>query len=93
MSNIAANGAVMSGQGSFLDINTRISMFPLEIMLYHTRSCVESRFCQTGIFRREPYSTEGGERALFALRLSVFGCFAWSKVSSADLHVVENTLD
>jgi hypothetical protein len=29
--------------------------------------------------------------ALSALRLSVLGCFAWSRVSSADLHVVENT--
>jgi len=31
--------------------------------------------------------------ALSALRLSVLGGFAWSMVSSADLHVVENTFD
>ena len=32
-------------------------------------------------------------RALSALCLPDYYCFAWSKVSSADLHVVENTFD
>jgi hypothetical protein len=39
----------------------------------------------------KPTTLSPRTRALSALRLSGLGCFAWSKVSSADLHVVENT--
>jgi hypothetical protein len=41
----------------------------------------------------KPTAQRQGKRALSALRLPVLGCFARSKVSSADLHVVENTFD
>ena len=33
------------------------------------------------------------KRAPSALHLSVLDCLAWSMMSSADLHVVENTFD
>jgi hypothetical protein len=46
---------------------------------------------QEGELRRETYSAEAGKTRPSALCLSDYGSFAWSKVSSADLHVVENT--
>jgi hypothetical protein len=46
---------------------------------------------QNGLVRNALAMTE--LRALSALCLSDYDCFSWSKVSSADLHVVESTFE